>query len=153
MVRKTAEERFWEKVDITLTCWEWTAALTHKGYGSFKAGYTSSRYAHRLSYAWEYGPIPAGMQVDHMCMNRSCVRPDHLRLVTNKQNMEHRSGTQANNTTGVRGVSRHTGGGYRAKVTHYGEEFAHWFPTIAEAEVWVVAKRAELFTHDDGVLA
>src|SRR5690606_24682332 len=49
-------------------------------------------------------PIPAGMFIDHVCGNRACVNPNHLRLVTNKQNLEHRTGLDARNKSGFRGV-------------------------------------------------
>jgi hypothetical protein len=148
----TPQERFWAKVNITLTCWEWTGARKHNGYGVFTLRTGLTVRAHRLSYEWAHGLIPDRMQVDHMCGNRLCVRVDHLRLVTNKQNQEHRSGATARSITGVRGVYPHTSG-YQAMVTSNGVKSTRWFRTVAEAEAWAIAKRAELFTHDDGVQA
>ena len=85
-MRKTVEERFEEKVDKTGECWLWTAACNHKGYGKFKhEGKVVP--AHRLAFEWVHGEIPEGMQVDHRCHQRNCVRPDHLRLVTPAQNL------------------------------------------------------------------
>lgn len=67
-------------------CWEWTGGLTPAGYGKF---WLDGRtvLAHRLSYELHVGPIPPGMQLDHLCRRRSCVRPDHLQPVTIRDNL------------------------------------------------------------------
>lgn len=79
-MNRTAEQRFWAKVDKTGECWLWTASLTSHGYGQF---YFDGRpvAAHRFSYELFSLPIPAGMDVDHTCRIRACVNPFHLRLV------------------------------------------------------------------------
>ena len=43
-------------------------------------------YAHRVTYRHLAGPIPAGMQIDHLCRNRTCVNPAHLEPVTASEN-------------------------------------------------------------------
>jgi len=109
-----------------------------------------SIYAHRISYELANGPIPDGMQVDHICLNPACVKPEHLRLATQKQNNEHRAGLPITNTSGVRGVSRGWRGKWRASVGHYGgRHYLGHFATMQEAEAAVIAKRLELFTHND----
>jgi hypothetical protein len=67
-------------------CWEWQGARNGGGYGTihFEGG---TKYIHRLVAASAYGPIPDGLQVDHLCRNRICCRPDHLELVTQRTNL------------------------------------------------------------------
>lgn len=97
---RPAQERFWEKVNKDGPipelhpelgkCWVWEASKKKSGYGVFRAGYgESATQAHRHSYEWEVGKIPENLQLDHLCHNRSCVRPSHLVPVTGKMNMAH----------------------------------------------------------------
>ena len=97
------ETLFWQKVAKGPDCWEWTAAKNADGYGSFWHN-GAMVGAHRLSYAWEHGPIPDGMQVDHTCLNPPCVNPSHMRLATYLINGQNRKGAYSNSASGVRGV-------------------------------------------------
>jgi hypothetical protein len=87
----TDEERFWPKVQVTGFCWVWTGATDgHMGHGMFNLGADKDRRAvraHRFSYETLVGPIPAGLEPDHLCRNPPCVNPDHLELVTHAVNM------------------------------------------------------------------
>ena len=105
----TDEERFWAKVDKSGSCWLWTGArVSARGYGVFRLD-GRNVVAHRVSYAWAYGPIPSGYEVDHMCFERGCVNPEHLRLLTHQENGQNRAGANTNSKTGIRGVYRAQG--------------------------------------------
>jgi hypothetical protein len=84
----TAEERFWRKVAKGERCWEWTAYRAQNGYGQFGAvAGESPRLAHRFAYELLVGPIPSGLVIDHLCQNKGCVNPAHMRVVTQRENV------------------------------------------------------------------
>jgi hypothetical protein len=66
-------------------CWLWTGNALPSGYGTVWADRTN-RLAHRVSYKYHVGPIPAGMELDHLCRTRCCVNPAHLEPVTRAEN-------------------------------------------------------------------
>src|SRR3990172_6872284 len=88
--------RFWAKVNPNRPiptdepgldpCWEWTSHRNNKGYGWFHFGHRSV-LAHRLAYETLIGPIPDGLESDHLCRNRGCVRPSHVEPVTRSVNV------------------------------------------------------------------
>lgn len=88
-----ALRRWINKVDASGDCWEWTAATTDTGYGRFSLGGRTVA-AHRAGVELLVGPIPTGLEIDHLCRKRSCVNPDHLALVTHAENLRRRSPTQ-----------------------------------------------------------
>lgn len=63
-------------------CWVWQGYRTAHGYGRIGAD-----YAHRLTYELVVGPIPDGLQLDHLCRNRGCCNPAHLEPVTMAENI------------------------------------------------------------------
>lgn len=83
-------ERMQAKVRVVNDCWIWTGSTNPKGYGSMSVSKDRSALAHRVAYSIANGPIPDGLQVDHLCRNTSCVNPGHLELVTNAENMRRR---------------------------------------------------------------
>lgn len=78
--------RFWSKtVQAEDGCWLWNRETDHDGYGRFRLGGVKSM-AHRVAYEALVGAVPMGLQLDHLCRARNCVRPDHLEPVTNRVN-------------------------------------------------------------------
>lgn len=146
----TLEQRFWAKVRKTDDCWLWTASTTSQGYGQIKAdGWM--RYAHRVSWELTNDPIPDGMDIDHRCANRKCVNPEHLRVTTRSQNMQHLTGPRKDNTSGVRGVSwEKRQGAWRVQVQTNGrDDWGGYHSTLEAADKAARALRAQLHTHDD----
>ena len=80
--------RFWDKVRVLDNgCWEWTGARRQKaGYGLFH-WQGLLRIAHRVSYEALIGLIPKGLESDHLCRNRACVRPEHIEPVSHRENV------------------------------------------------------------------
>jgi hypothetical protein len=77
--------RFWARVEETETCWLWRGTVRADGYGKLWVR-AHNVFAHRVAYELIYGPIPEGLQIDHLCRVRACVRPSHLEAVTAAEN-------------------------------------------------------------------
>lgn len=89
-------QRFWVRVRMGDGCWEWTGRVDVGGYGVIMVN-RAVKKAHRWAYETEVGPIPPGMQIDHLCLNHACVRPDHLEVVTLQENTRRGIGPSAEN--------------------------------------------------------
>lgn len=145
------EVRFWAKVDKTKgECWEWAASRKPNGYGQFMM-YPKLRYAHRVAYEMVYGAVPVGSDLDHICHNRACVRPQHLRATTRKQNLENHSGPKPGTSSGARGVSWHKATGtWDVRVVHNGVTHRPGrYIDLGEAEAAAIELRNRLHTHND----
>jgi hypothetical protein len=71
-------------------CWIWTWRLNKAGYGLFgitRMGFRTEAFAHRAAHMLFVGQIPEGFEIDHKCRNRACVRPEHLQLLTHRDNI------------------------------------------------------------------
>jgi hypothetical protein len=88
--------RFFAKVEFAEECWLWKGMTTPLGYGYYS---DANRMvpAYRWLYILCYGPIPIGLELDHLCRNSSCVNPDHLELVTHRANVLRGEGPSARN--------------------------------------------------------
>lgn len=85
--------RFLGKVRVGDECWNWQAAKVATGYGQFWWR-GKMRSAHRMAWLILVGPFPDGLEVDHLCRNTSCVRPDHLEWVTHQENTRRSNGAK-----------------------------------------------------------
>lgn len=94
---ETASERFWPKVEKTDGCWIWKGSVWHLYGNFFFRGKVWQ--AHRVSWVLSGRELPAKpLVLDHMCRNKTCVNPDHLRVVTPYQNAtENNVGPHAKN--------------------------------------------------------
>lgn len=112
--RTPPHQRFWPKVDTSaglFGCWPWLANVTHDGYGLFALGRDSEGRGHnirphRFAYQQVRGPIPDGLELDHLCKNTLCCNPAHLEPVTgaeNKRRGDSFSGVNARKTHCLRG--------------------------------------------------
>ncbi len=102
----TVRSRFWAQVNKdsgifvlingeSSECWTWEGHL-EVGYG--RVSVNSERIgAHVLSYTWAKGPIPEGLEIDHLCRTRHCVRPEHLEAVTCQINLLRGEGVAGQN--------------------------------------------------------
>lgn len=91
--KPTMEEKFWSRVDKNGpvpsirpelgSCWLWTGVRRRGGYGQF--GRSSSAYV--VSYTLLVGPVPDGLELDHLCRTPACVNPAHLEPVTHAENV------------------------------------------------------------------
>lgn len=86
--RATALDRFLANIAIHQDgCWLWTAKCNPiTGYAYFGTN-NEKILGHRWSYEHYVGPVPDGLELDHLCRVRNCVRPDHLEAVTHQENM------------------------------------------------------------------
>lgn len=89
--KRPLRERLYSKIkeDPDTGCLEWTGATDHKGYGRIQRGGRAGGTARPHVIAWEleHGPVPEGLELDHLCDNPPCVNPDHLEPVTHRENM------------------------------------------------------------------
>ncbi len=90
--RKSLLERLMTRIVVDDNgCWVWQGSITTEGYGQIRGGGRMLR-THRASYEEWVGPIPEGLQIDHLCRVRACCNPVHLEPVSAKINAERGEG-------------------------------------------------------------
>lgn len=98
---RSEADRFWAKVDkngpvsdrTASACWLWTGHVAATGYGTFTGDGHRNWKAHRYAYVATLGPVPVGLDLDHLCRVRHCVNPAHLEPVTRRENLHRGQGT------------------------------------------------------------
>lgn len=88
------------------SCWVWQARLDADGYGHIQIQ-RRDRIAHRVSYEAFVGPIPEGLQIDHLCRVRACCNPEHLEAVTSRVNTLRGKGVSALNAVKTHCLNGH----------------------------------------------
>lgn len=125
-------------------CLVWQGSVSSSGYGQISID-GGPKLTHRVAWELANGPIPAGMHIDHTCWTKLCINTKHLRLATNQQNTQSRSGPNPGSASGVRNVHRHRDGWQvRLKKDRVAYSFGN-FKSLSEAALAAAAARNQLF--------
>lgn len=148
---RAPQERVWERVDKSGECWEWTGYKGAQGYGILRDNDHRVVQAHRMAYESVNGPIRKGLHIDHLCHNRLCCNPAHLRAVTPKQNNENHPGrARKDSKSGIRGVFyRDYQDLWVARVKSNGVVWSTYHKTKEAAAEAVREMRNQVHTHND----
>ncbi len=116
-------KRFWNKVafEPMSGCWLWTGATLVNGYGQCLMR-DKVRYVHRLSYEEHVEAIPQKLVIDHLCRQRCCVNPEHMEVVTSRENTLRGVGTSAVNARRTHCKHGHPFDAENTQVTRRGRQ-------------------------------
>ena len=133
------EARFWAKVspEPTSGCWLWTAG-TNRGYGRVLID-GKNRTAYRVSYELLVGPVPDGLEIDHLCRTHACVNPDHLEAVTHRENVLRGTCPTAKNAAKTECVRGHPLSGENLRVKDDGHRQCLACRRLHDRERWARA--------------
>jgi hypothetical protein len=147
-MRDTAE-RFWSHVDTSGDCWLWTGSLNGFGYARFSVTIAPRRRINYGAHVWaweqEHGPVPAGLELDHLCRNRRCVNPAHLEAVSHQENVLRGVTLAASNLLKTHCPQGHPYSPENTYVLHHGNGTQRQCKTCsnARATAYMKAKRAK----------
>lgn len=80
-------DRVLARVEVGV-CWQWLGSVDRRGYGQVAMGVgLSPKRVHIVVWEQLVGPVPAGLELDHLCRNTGCCNPDHLEPVTHLENV------------------------------------------------------------------
>lgn len=129
--RKSAVEYL---IDPETGCWVWQRARSRNGYGNVVVS-GRNQCAHKMIYERTHGPVPLGMELDHLCRNRACVNPDHLEPVTSSRNKRRRPATILSETD-VQAIKQLLGSMPQKDIAKkYGVHRTH-ISNIAAGRIW-----------------
>lgn len=142
-------------MDAEGPCWEWIGCIGKTGgYGKytipFRDGTGRSKYVYAHRYAWEtlVGPVPDGLDLDHLCRNRKCVNPDHLEPVTRRENLMRGAGFVRKNADKTHCKNGHEYTAENTRVTSNGRaclaccrawDRARWVPGVGRIRKGVMS--------------